>query len=70
MDFQWEWDGREACRTGDPLLLRRMLLNLIANALHAASSGGQARLRLAEGRSVRLTVWNSGEKLRCPDPNL
>lgn len=67
VDFQWEWDGREATVLGDPLLLRRMLLNLIANALHAAGSGGQAGLRLCtEGRSVRLTVWNSGGETPLP----
>ena len=44
-----------------------MLLNLIANALHAAGSGGQAGLRLCtEGRSVRLTVWNSGGESPLP----
>lgn len=69
VDFRWEWDGREAAVLGDPVLLRRMLLNLMANALHAVGNGGQAGLRLStEGRNVRLTVWNSGEDTALPGP--
>lgn len=44
---QFSYEEERACllTVGDAALLRRMLLNLIANALGAAGSGGQAGLR-------------------------
>ncbi|MEQ2442728.1 HAMP domain-containing sensor histidine kinase [Pseudoflavonifractor sp. CLA-AP-H29] len=50
--------------TGDSVLIQRMLLCLISNALQAAGSGGRAGLRLTEtGGRALLTVWDSGPGL-------
>jgi len=56
-------DCREASvlTLGDSVLLRRMLLNLISNAIKAAGEGGEVGLRLERKDSrVLLTVWDSG----------
>lgn len=46
--------------SGDAVLLRRMVLNLVGNALQAAGEGGRAGLRLAaEGEWIRITVWDN-----------
>lgn len=61
ISFSYEEEKGSLLTRGDPRLLRRMLLGLIANAVHAAGRGGRAGLRLAvrEGRAV-LTVWDDG----------
>ena len=63
---QFSYEEERACllTVGDAALLRRMLLSLIATALGAAGSGGQAGLRLADARSAAvLTVWDNGPGL-------
>lgn len=46
---------------GDDCLLRRMLLNLISNAVKAAGAGGQVGLRVEKQKDrALLTVWDSG----------
>ena len=70
---EFRLDGADAplLTTGDAALLRRMLLNLIANALRAAGKGGQAGLRLTGGRGrVRLTIWDNGPGLPAAGPEL
>lgn len=58
--FQYEEAKASALLAGDPALLRRMLLNLISNALQAAGIGGQAGMRLSfNGDRVMVTIWNS-----------
>lgn len=60
--FRKESGGREVLMEGDGVLLRRMLLNLIANALRAAGAGGSAGLRLsAENGRARITIWDDGQ---------
>jgi two-component system sensor histidine kinase CreC len=47
--------------TGDGLLLRQALSNLVLNAIQATPVGGTVRIRAAqEGERVRLTVVDSG----------
>lgn len=59
VSFRYEESRGNLLLQGDTVLLRRLLLNLIANALRAAGQGGQAGLRLSEqpGRAI-LTVWD------------
>ena len=59
--FSYEEEKGSLITRGDGLLLRRMLLGLIANAVHAAGKGGRAGLRLTvrESRAV-ITVWDNG----------
>ena len=59
--FTWEEEDGSLLTHGDTAQLRRMLLNLISNALRAAGEGGRAGMRLArrDGRAV-ITVWDSG----------
>lgn len=46
---------------GDSVLLQRMLLNLISNALRAAEGGGEVGLRLRKkGDRAHITVWDTG----------
>lgn len=63
--FTWEEEDGSLLTHGDAAQLRRMLLNLISNALRAAGEGGRAGMRLArrDGRAV-ITVWDSGAALR------
>lgn len=46
---------------GDCALLKRMLLNLISNALRAAGAGGEVGLRLEKrGERAHFTIWDTG----------
>ena len=60
--FRWEEGDGVLLLRGDGQQLRRMLLNLVANALRAAGEGGQAGMRLSarDGRAA-VTVWDSGQ---------
>ncbi|MEB4613446.1 sensor histidine kinase, partial [Leucobacter sp. M11] len=50
--------------TGDPVLLRQMLSNLVHNAIRHNTPGGTLWLRVSEEPDgVRVTVWNTGEAL-------
>ncbi|NCE64730.1 sensor histidine kinase [Pseudoflavonifractor sp. 524-17] len=63
VSFDWEIEGHPLLLLGDEDLLRRMLLNLIANALKAAGAGGRAGMRLTgEGKRGRIAVWDDGPK--------
>ena len=57
--FSYEEEIGSLLTHGDGAQLRRLLLNLIANAVRAAGEGGESGLRLARrgGRAV-LTVWD------------
>ena len=64
VEFSYEEDTAVLLTTGDAALLRRMLFQLISNALRAAGPGGQAGLRLCQSRDrAVLTVWDSGPGL-------
>lgn len=58
--FTYEESKGSILMAGDAALLRRMLLNLISNALQAAGQGGQVGVRLGvSGERVIVTVWDS-----------
>ena len=69
VSFSYEEEKGSLLTRGDSRLLRRMLLELIANAVKAAGKGGRAGLRLAvrKDRAV-LTVWDDGPGLPDPKP--
>lgn len=55
---------------GEEHLLRRMLYQLLSNALHAAGKGGAVTLRLARrGEWVQMTVSDTGEGFSPEDLN-
>lgn len=61
VSFRYEQEGKGCLLSGDPHLLRRMLLLLMDNALHAAGPKGAVGLRLsANGQRALFTVWDSG----------
>ena len=63
--FSYEGETESLLTCGESALLRRMLLGLIANAIHAAGKGGQAGLRLAVRHgNASLTVWDNGPGLQ------
>jgi signal transduction histidine kinase len=56
-----ELDGRCPLVDGDPVLLRRLVVNLVDNAVRYNLAGGHVRIRLgAEGRDAVLVVANTG----------
>jgi len=62
--FAYESGTDSLLTTGDEALLRRLVLELAANALRGAGQGGKAGLRLtAAGRRAVLTVWDNGPGL-------
>lgn len=68
VELRVEADLRPVMASGDPLLCRTMLANLLKNAVEAAPRGSQALARIgsAEGRAV-LAIHNQGavpEELR------
>lgn len=69
--FRYESDQITLLTIGDTVLLSRLFLALISNALKAAGRGGEAGLRLTAppgGRAI-LTVWDSGAGMEPGLPN-
>ena len=50
----------EAWIRSDPLLVQRILLNLVANAIRYTDSGGVLVACRASGAGVRIEVWDTG----------
>jgi len=72
-DFQHEADAKglrlrlrhcEATVASDPVLLRRILRNLIANALRYTDHGGILIAARSRGRMIRFQVWDSGQGIQ------
>jgi two-component system heavy metal sensor histidine kinase CusS len=53
----------EGAVDGDPLMIRRAISNLLANAINHTPPGGaiNVRIALADDRAVRLSVENTGD---------
>lgn len=63
--FRYEEERASLLTCGDAQLLRRLLLNLISNALHWAGEGGEAGMRFTGGRErAIITVWDNGPGLQ------
>lgn len=61
IDFQLDCQLTSLLTTGDHALLRRMVLELISNAMKASEPGGAVGLRLSATRERALiTVWDNG----------
>ena len=64
--FRLECREKMMVTRGDGDLLRRMILNLLSNAMKAAGEGGEVGLRLEkkEERAI-LTVWDTGSGMQA-----
>lgn len=52
--------ARDAWLRGDPLLVQRIVLNLVANAIHYTERGGVLVGCRRRGDRLRIEVWDSG----------
>ncbi len=55
-----KWRPTDATVLSDPLMLRRVLQNLVANATNYTSSGGLLIAARRRGEVVRIEVWDTG----------
>lgn len=61
IDFTWNTSATSMLTSGNPEMLRHMLLALISNALKAAGADGKAGLKLErDGNRAIFTVWDNG----------
>ena len=64
VSFTYREERSDLIVQGDSALLRRMLLNLIANAIQAAGRRGETGLHLSANRErAVITVWDNGPGL-------
>ncbi len=55
-----KWAGNGLGVVSDPLMLRRILQNLLANAVQYTEKGGILLLARRRGDTVRMEVWDTG----------
>jgi two-component system, sensor histidine kinase len=57
----------DATVISDPLMLRRILQNLLANAVHYTQRGGVKMLARRRGTEMRIEVWDTGPGISEPE---
>jgi two-component system, sensor histidine kinase len=57
----------DASVLSDPLMLRRILQNLLANAVHYTQRGGVKMLARRRGADIRIEVWDTGPGISAPE---
>ncbi len=58
--LEMRWRPTSLAVHSDPLMLRRMLQNLIANAIHYTDKGGLLIAARRRGANVSIEVWDTG----------
>ena len=57
----------DATVMSDPLMLRRILQNLLANAVHYTQRGGIKMVARRRGHLIRIEVWDTGPGISEPE---
>lgn len=66
LELQYKYAGDELLFRGDEGLIRRMILNLLDNAIKFTPSGGQARVDLArDGSSYAIRITDTGRGIHA-----
>ncbi|MDM7942787.1 MAG: sensor histidine kinase [Hydrogenophaga sp.] len=58
--LRWDVTPSLACVNSDPILLERMVINLVSNAVRFTQSGGVLVSSRVRGSSLLLQVWDTG----------
>jgi signal transduction histidine kinase/CheY-like chemotaxis protein len=58
--LRFRWRPTDLAVSSDPLMLRRIIQNLLANAAHYTDSGGVLMAARRRGDDVAIEVWDSG----------
>jgi signal transduction histidine kinase len=61
------WRRSNLCVTSDPMMLRRILQNLMANAVQYTQAGGIKLVARRRGCDVRMEVWDTGPGIAADD---
>jgi CheY-like chemotaxis protein/two-component sensor histidine kinase len=67
LDFRWRPTNLGV--RSDPLMLRRILQNLLANAAHYTESGGVLLAARRRGEQVVIEVWDTGPGIAAQERN-
>jgi two-component system, sensor histidine kinase len=67
--LELRWRPTTVTVLSDPLMLRRMIQNLLANAVHYTDRGGVLLGARRRGESVRIEVWDSGPGIAPAEQN-